>query len=85
VSAGLPGVCAAIAAGEDLPAGTPTVYAADGAERTAVGDRRPRPCPAVLANGFTLSLARRDLLPRPSLKDPPRILWHASPDSSGNQ
>jgi hypothetical protein len=71
LSAGLPGVRAAIAAGEDLPAGTPAVRAAHGAERTAVGDPTADTRPVVLANGFTLSPHAETCSPGASLKDGP--------------
>jgi len=93
LSAGLPAVRAAIAAGEDLPGN------ADAAARAARADSGEAPAgeetspsgpageaaPIIFANGFTLSPYAETGAPGASLKNPPRTLWHASPGSSGSQ
>ena len=83
VTAGLPAVLAALAAGTDLPAGAGLPASAGlPLDRGQPRDGQPARGPLVLANGFTLSPYAETGTPGGTLKNPPRAFWHASPGST---
>jgi error-prone DNA polymerase len=78
-SRGIDAVRAAMAAGDIAPSG-PRALGAVPADPAGGGSSAR---PVVFPNGFTLSPYAETGTPGSSLKNPPRILWHASPGSPG--